>query len=200
MMAVLRDRRGFGLVELLIALALVVVVMAGASVALDAGVRTVQTGAGRAETQSGARVAIGRMVPDIREAGYDPNAVGFDAVIKPGVASVTLQSDRDASGVIEAAAVAGCDPTGPSEVVRYRAVGGELRRSVNPADDSCETVLVTGVQALSFSYLDAAGNVTGTPAGIRTVAISVSIVPAGGGNPQQPTAVLMTDRVRLRNR
>ena len=197
----LRTQRGFTITELLVALAVVALVLAGALATLEVGLATVSTSAGRAETQSNARVALERMVPDIRSAGYDPTGAAFDVVINQSATSVTLQSDRNASGVIDAPPAGACDPVAPSELVRYRLVGTELRRSVNPAIDSCETVVVGGVQALSFSYLDATGAATATSANIRTVAVSLTLRPeTAGHNSNQPTAATMTDRVRLRNR
>lgn len=191
---------GFSITELLVALAVVAVVLAGAVATLEVGLATVMTGAGRAETQSNARVAIQRIVPDIRAAGYDPTGASFDVVVNQTATSMTLQSDRDANGLIEAP-VGACDPGASAEIVRYSVVGTELRRSVNPGVDGCETVIVGGVQSLSFAYLDAGGTATGVGANIRTVVVAVTLLPeTAGNNPNQPTAATMTDRVRLRNR
>jgi hypothetical protein len=72
---------------------------------------------------------------------------------------------------------------------------------VNPAIGSCETVIVGGVQALGFTYLDASGAATATSANIRTVTVALTLRPeTAGTNSHQPTAATMTDRVRLRNR
>ena len=197
----IRNECGFTITELLVALAVVALVLAGALGTLEVGLATVRTSAGRAETQGNARVAMERMVPDIRSAGYDPTGAMFDVVTNQSATSVTLQSDRNASGVIDAPAAGACDPTGPSEIVRYRLVGAELRRSVNPAIDGCETVVVGGVQVLAFTYLDATGAATAVSANIRTVTVSLTLRPeTAGHNSHQPTAATMADRVRLRNR
>jgi type IV pilus assembly protein PilW len=191
---------GFTLVELLIALAMTGVVAAGVAAAVEAGLMAVEIGGGRAESQANARRALQRIVPDIREAGYDPLAAGFAAVINQTATSVTLQSDRDSSGGIDLP-VGACDPSAPSEIVRYQLVGNELRRSVNPGVAGCEAAVVGGVQALSFAYLDAGGAVTAVGADVRTVVISLTLRPeTPGTNQYQPLAASAADRVRLRNR
>jgi prepilin-type N-terminal cleavage/methylation domain-containing protein len=194
-------QRGFTLIELLVAMVAIVGVLAGAVLALEVGLLTVQTSGARAESQSNARMALQRMVPDIRTAGYDPTGVNFPVVINQGATSVTLQSDRNANSIIDPLGAGACDPAAPSEVVRYSLVGTELRRSVNPAVGSCEAPVIGGVQALNFSYLDAGGNATAVSADIRTIVVSITARPETPGyNSQQPSTVVVTDQVRLRNR
>jgi prepilin-type N-terminal cleavage/methylation domain-containing protein len=196
-----RRQRGFTVVELLVALALVAIVVGGGVAALEVGLMTVQTSGGRAESQANARVAVQRMIPDIRNAGVDPTNLNFPAVTNQSATSVTLQSDLDGSGAITAPAGGVCDASAPSEIVRYRLVSSQLRRSVNPAVAGCEAPVVGGVQALAFTYLDEGGNVTAVSANIRTVVVSVTMIPeTAGNNPYQPTSSTVTDRVRLRNR
>lgn len=195
----MRDQRGLGLTELMVALGLIALVFGAAAVALQAGLLTMQAGTGKTETQSNARNAIQRMVWDIREAGYDPTGSNFSAVVNQAASAITVQSDRDASGAVVALPSGACDPGAPSEVVRYRLVGTELRRSVNPAADECEAVLVGGMQTLTLSYFDGAGNATNDSASIRTVEVLVKLVPEDP-SASQSTAVLMKDRIRLRNR
>jgi hypothetical protein len=162
---------------------------------------TVQTSGGRAESQSNARIAVQRMIPDIKNAGYNPTGATFAAITNQSATGLELQSDLNGDGVITPAAAGGCDASAASEVVRYRIVGNELRRSVSPAIGACEAVVVGGVQALAFSYLDVAGAATAAGANIRTVVVSVTVLPeTAGNNPNQPTAVTVTDRIRLRNR
>lgn len=200
-----RGARGFSLPELLVALALLAVVFGGAAVVLQVGVATVKIGAGRTEAQANARTAVQRLVWDIREAGYDPLGAAFAAVVNQTASSITLQSDRNADGVIQAAPAGTCDPAAPAEVVRYRVLDGLLRRSVNPAvtdaDPSrpCEAPIVGGMQALTLAYLDASGVATGVSANIRSVVLTVQLGPEEAGSTSQAGAT-MTDRVRLRNR
>jgi len=232
-----QNQRGFGLIELLVALATAGIVLASAVLALEVGLLTFTTSAGRAETLSNARVAIQRMTPDIRDAGYEPSpcpspgpgqppgpccpgascgdptscADGihrFCAIVNQSATSFTLQSDQGGQapaapgdGLITPAGAGACDAAAPSETVRYSLVGNQLRRSVNTASGSCETPIIGGVQALSFTYLGADGNVTAVSANIRTIVLSLTVVPETAGyNPNQPTAVTVTDKIRLRNR
>jgi type IV pilus assembly protein PilW len=205
--------RGFGLAELMVALAVVGLVLGAAIMSLEAGLRTVQTSAGRAETQGSARVAIQRLVPEIREAGYNSTGLQeagttrpFDAIRDRSATGLTIWSDRNSDGVIQPTAGAACtaDPAATataSEIVRYRLSGGQLLRSVNPTEPACEVAVATGLSTLAFSYLDAAGTVTQNVQDIRSVVISLDVVSeALGANPHQPTAAHVSDRVRLRNR
>jgi prepilin-type N-terminal cleavage/methylation domain-containing protein len=194
------DRQGgFTLVELLVALAVAGLVLAAAGLALQAGLATVQAGTDQADAQQSARWALDRMIQEIRGAGYDPTAkppaYNFDAVVGPAPTSLTLQSDFNGNGVVDAQGA--CDPSAPAERVAYRLVGTELRRSTDPPANACEAVMVGGVSGLSFAYLDADGNPTALGQAVRTVVVAVTVTSTVGGGAR---SVAMTDRVRLRNR
>jgi prepilin-type N-terminal cleavage/methylation domain-containing protein len=67
-----RDQRGFTLIELLIATAVLGLVMAGLLGLLTASQRAYSRGSNTIDAQQNVRVALERMVKEIREAGYHP--------------------------------------------------------------------------------------------------------------------------------
>jgi hypothetical protein len=144
----------------------------------------------------------------MRGAGYDPTSNGFDPVDGSTLAlsSVQLVSDLDADGTIDAPANP-CDASAAAERVRYRLVGTELMRAVmtSATTAACESVVIGGVQSLSFTYLDESGATLPAAASsapsVRGIQISLSLKPESiTGARQGAGAATMTDRARFRNR
>jgi prepilin-type N-terminal cleavage/methylation domain-containing protein len=196
---------GFTLVELLVAFAVAVLLLAGATAAFRAGAAVLEFGVDQAASQATARWAVERMIQEIRGAGYDPTAgatYNFEALDGVTGTSLVLQNDLNGNGVLDPAGA--CDPVAP-ERVRYRWVGTELRRSANPANPDCEEVVAGGILGLTFGYCTANGCPSGPPeswplppaAAIRTVHVRVTVSSDNGAGER---TVLLEDRVRLRNR
>ena len=203
----LRSEEGLTALELLIACGVAAIVLAAATLAFQAAQTTTMMATDQAEAQQKARWAIERLIQEIRQAGLDPCTTPrcatapphFDAITpdpNQGPTALTIQNDFDGNGQIDAPAGA-CDPTAVTEKVRYQLTNNQLYRSTNPANAACDTPAVSGVTALSFTYLDENGNVTATPAAIRTVVVSVTMRSENGGAER---SIAMTDRVRIRNR
>ena len=200
----IRSQEGFTLLELLIAGAATAIVLAAVTLAYQVGQTALLTTADQAEAQQKARWGLERMVQEIRGAGLDPCQTPrcatapphFDAITNQGPTTLTIQNDFNGNGLIDAPA-GPCDPTAVTERVRYRLVGNQLRRSTNPADVACDAAVVSGVTALSLTYLDEAANPTANASAIRTVIVSVTMTSENGG-PER--SVAMADRVRIRNR
>lgn len=70
-----QDQRGFTLVELLIASALLVPLMITLFLMVETLQRAYSRGEQRADLQQSARIAMARMVRELRAAGFDPEAV-----------------------------------------------------------------------------------------------------------------------------
>ena len=173
--------RAMTLTELLVTLALVGLVAAATLGFLEQGHRAWAAGAARAETQQSARVALTRMVADVRAAGFGGDA--FDAVAVAEPQRMVLQQDHDADGTIG---------TGP-ERVTWRLAASVLRRD---AGGGAQPV-VNGVSALEIRYFDAAGAVTATPREVRAIAVTLAIEPEHG---PRSAATIVSTLVRLRNR
>jgi type II secretory pathway component PulJ len=171
------------LTELLVSLSLVGVLAAATLSLLEHGQRAWAVGAARAETQQTARIALTRLVADVRAAGL--GGAGFQAVAVAEPERIVLQQDLDADGAIAAA----------GERVTWRLAGTVLRRDAGGGAQP----IANGVRTLRFRYFDTSGAVTTVPADVRTVAVTLTTEPELALMPIAPTATAST-LVRLRNR
>jgi type II secretory pathway component PulJ len=171
------------LADLLTALAIAGLVLSATVSVFLQGQRAYAYGTARLEAQQSARVALARMVGDIRQAGAGGGA--FSPIALAESARLVLQQDLDANGVIAAR----------GETVTWLLSGSVLRRNAGGGAQP----IVNGVRALTFTCLDAGGLPTTIPAAVRAVAIRITIAPehpgAGGA-----TATTLATEVRLRNR
>jgi prepilin-type N-terminal cleavage/methylation domain-containing protein len=205
----MNNERGFTLAEMLVVCAIVGLVMASLLGLVMSGQQAYLFGTTQVDAQQTARVAIERIVKEVREAGYHPRnpdtnpttcaappCYAFDAVgSAPTSSSLTLQYDWNGDGTSAASGTV-TDPLQGTrgERVTYSFSGNTLTRQETGVDGT-QVTLATGISALAFSYFDEDGLATTTPADIRTVAINVTAQTANKG-----AYVTMTDRVRLRNR
>ena len=213
----MRNERGYTLAEMLVVCAIVGLVMASLLGLVLSGQQAFWYGTTQVDAQQTARVAVERMVKEIREAGYYPQAptplttgacatlicyaYNFDAIATGMTsASVTLQYDWDGDGASAASAKVN-DPvlcaTGTAcrgERVAYGFSSGALTRQEMGVDGSPVTI-ASGISSLAFTYFDENGAATTVPADVRTIAVTVTAQSASQG-----AYVTMSDRIRLRNR
>jgi len=195
------DQRGFTLAEFLVAIALVGLIMTGLLTLMMTSNQTYLTGSNQIEAQQAARVALARMVREIRGAGYNPkgalclpvtNCPIVGAPGKGGLDSTALmiQNDTDNDGVFEA-----------TEHIAYTLNGTDLQRQDFAVDAAPQTI-VGGIQWLEFKYLDQNGVETKKVEDVRSVQISLTTQPETQPGTWQAGRVLVTmsDQVRLRNR
>ena len=213
-------QRGYTLVELLITTAIVGIVMAGLYVMLSAGQESYLVGTNQVEAQQNLRLAVDRMVQEIRNAGYCPTctnscttgggSVGpFASITAQSATGFTIQYDWNAD--YDCTSGAGINTTGTvaylgtatqrGENVVYAVAGGNLTRR-EMGIDGAPVVLASGIVSASFTYLDANDAVTATAANIRRVAIAITAQPQNqpAATQQGRTQVSVQDSVRLRNR
>lgn len=209
----LRNQHGFTLTELLVACAIIGVVMAGLFSILRSGQQSYLTGSNQVEAQQSLRLAMLRVTNELRDAGYCPTcntgAPPFTALTAVSATGFTVQNDWNGSGTISTGTVTQVvtAPDGTTsnvtrgEQIVYAFSGGTLTRREMGVDASGVAV-VPNLASLTFTYLDAAGNVTATAGSVRTVVVSavgqpeIQAASFGGGR----VHVAMTDSVRLRNR
>lgn len=170
------------LTELLVTLCVVAVLAAAGLAALEQGFRVWAHGAARLEAQQSMRVALTRLVADVRAAGFGGHA--FSAVATAEPQRLVLQQDLDADGALASS----------GERITWRLAGSILRRDAGGGAQP----IVNGVRALELRYFDAAGVATATPDEVRTIAVTLTTA-AEGALTTEGTATVST-QVRLRNR
>jgi type IV pilus assembly protein PilW len=197
------DQRGFTLTELLVAIAVLGLIMTGVLTTLMSGNQAYLTGSNQIEAQQAARVALDRMVREIRGAGYNPKGtacppvpscpiVGAPGLGNPTATALAIMNDTNENGVFDI----------NTERIAYTLNGTNLQRQDFAVPGAPVETIVGGIQALTFTYLDETGAVTGLPQNIRSVQISLTTQPENQPGSWQTgrVSVTMSDRVRLRNR
>lgn len=188
------DQRGFTLAELLVAIAVMGLIMTGVLTLMMTGNEAYLTGSNQVEAQQAARVALDRMVREIRGAGYNPRGaacppltnctiVGDPGPGNPTATALVIQNDTD-----------GLAANGFEERIAYTLNGTNLQRQGQ--------TIIGGIQALTFTYLDENDAVTGLAQNIRSVQISLTTRPENQPATWQAgrVSVTMSDKIRLRNR
>jgi prepilin-type N-terminal cleavage/methylation domain-containing protein len=178
-----RDQRGFSLAELLVACAMVGVVLAGVFVALQQGENAFLYGTGKVEVQQNARVALDRMVRELRQG---------TSITAANATSITVQYIEDNAGAPQ------------TITVTYSLNGTNLERNqTNPVPAAAQPeTLIGGVGTLALVYYDNTNAVTATVANIRVVDIRLITQPQATGLGSYNLAnqrATFEDRVRLRN-
>jgi len=188
-----RSEGGFTVPELMVAMTLSAMIMAGIFLAHKAGQDAYLFGSARIEVQQNARVAVNRMIEEIRRAGFDPTVSGNFGIQQATATTFSFRGDFGDSnevgkgdGVVQA-----------TETIIYSLSGTTLRRDAGAGAQP----LVEGVQALTFSYLDKDGNATAHLGLIRTVVMTVETKSEENPGSYSPgnQRVKAVNRVRLRN-
>lgn len=176
-----RAAGGHSLAELLVATAIVGLVMAGVYTILHTGLKTYGWGAARVDAQQSARIALERMVKELREAGYDPRLAGIAPILVAEPARVTFQRDLDGDGVMAATRERVTFVLRPGETVLRRDAGAGAQP------------IIEGVRRLVLTYFDGAGRATADAGAIASIRIYLE---TGLGGP----VIVMQTQVSLRNR
>jgi prepilin-type N-terminal cleavage/methylation domain-containing protein len=179
----MRNEHGFTLTELLAAMAVLGLLMAGLFATLRSGQATYGFGAARAEVQQNARVGLDRMLHELRTG---------TKVTAASASSLTFEF---------------VNGTGDFVTVQYSLSGTDLRRNQTaPAVAGQPETLIGGVSALAITYYDG-NNVLMTapvvPASVCSVDVTLTVLSEGAGltsaSPSQRQAMVQ-GRVKLRNR
>jgi prepilin-type N-terminal cleavage/methylation domain-containing protein len=143
-----RRRAGMTLVELLVSLAIFAVISAVVIGFLTGSRHTYENTSDRAGYQQSLRAVFSLITREVRSAGCDPAEVGVDRFPLAAADALRCQMDLDGDG--------NTADVSPDEDITYtfQAGDGELRRTTLSGDQT----ILRGVQAVTFSYFDADGN------------------------------------------
>jgi len=176
---VMRDERGYTLAELLTAMAVLGLLMSGLFLTLRQGQTVYLYGAGRAEVQQNARVALERMLRELRTAS-----------------SVATADADDVQFTF-------LDDTNTLVTVEYSVAGTTLQRNQTvPAVAGQPDVLVGGVTGFTVTYYDITNTATTTATAVYAVDILITTgsddATLASYSPANRRATV-AGRVRLRN-
>jgi prepilin-type N-terminal cleavage/methylation domain-containing protein len=171
----MKSARGFTIAELLVALAIVGLTLAGVFTLQRQGQNAYLMGAGRVEAQQTSRFALEMMTRELR-AARSVTAVGSCA---SGTTDLTFRNQDNTT-------------------TRYYFADSRIRRVVGEAN----TTLIAGVQSVTFRcYTSDGTTTTSTAANVRNIHIAVRTAPEdveGTASPSFQQRVVES-RVRLRN-
>jgi type IV pilus assembly protein PilW len=198
------DQKGITLLELLIAVVILVLVLAGVYVVFQGQERSYVVQNQVTEMNQNARIALEIMSREIRNAVYDPTRIpgstgtGAGAAIKVANGnSIVYTSDEEPAEEPDGA-IADTEWSG------FRFNGSTIEYCVKATNQTNCTdweILVDNIQGLQFSYTLADGTTTSTPASVddvREVEIQVVVRRKnqfGGGFESR----ILTSRVEIRN-
>ena len=169
------NERGYSLAELLSAMAVLTLLLAGLLVTFQEGQNVYSFGAGRSEVQQNARVALDRMLRELRTA-----------------AQITTATSNDIQFTF-------VDDSGASVTVEYLLNGTNIQRNQTvPAIGGQPATLTGGVAGLTITYYDVSNITTTTPGNVYSVDIQLTTQPEDTSLPNS-TQVVVQGRVRLRN-
>jgi type IV pilus assembly protein PilW len=165
------SNRGFSLLELMVAMAVVSILLAGIYAAYITQLRSYMTQQMTLEMQQNLRVAMQIMARDIRMAGFDPTRSANAGVITMLANTFRFSADKDQSGVA----------TDSDEDITYAINNnGSLGRQTIVYDPVTNTTTSSGLQpvaenidALNFVYLDANGVITSNPTAVASVQVTI---------------------------
>lgn len=151
----MKNENGYTLAELLTSMAVIGLLMAGLFLTLQQGQAAYLFGAGRAEVQQNARVALDLLMRELRTGAQ---------VSAASATSVTFRF---------------LDETNTVVTVQYALNGTNLERNqtVPPPATAQPEVVIGGVSSLALTYYGVNNVVTTTAANVRTVDITLTTQP-----------------------
>ncbi|OPY12578.1 MAG: hypothetical protein A4E70_01462 [Syntrophus sp. PtaU1.Bin005] len=156
-----KNARGFSLVELMVALAVGSIILAALYSLFSAQNKSLSTQELIVEMQQNARAAMDMMATEMHMTGYDPAGTTSSGITSASANSITFTQDQNGDN----------DVVDANENITYSYDSGNLRINRNTGGGA--QPYAENVEALNFSYYDAAGATTATLASIRKIKIEI---------------------------
>ncbi len=196
-----KEKRGFSLIELLVALVITSVVSLAIYSVFLVSSRSYTTQGVTANVQQSVRAVMEVMLQDIRVAGLDPSASGNFGIEWAEITKLRFTSDSIDSGLGDFNGV--LDDIN-SERLTYVIQGTQLDQILyeTTASENSQP-LISDVKNLTFTYFDADDNNLGSPvpplqlADIRTINVSITVEEPAGID--APVIRTLTKQVKCRN-
>lgn len=159
----LEDKEGgFTLIELLIAMAIAGIVLGTITSTFIVQRKSYDVEEQITEMVQTARAAMDMMSREIRMAGYDPTAAGFDG-IPYNASQLQIVADLDGDG--------DTDDANENIIYAYYDATDQIKRKTGSGSFQ---PFAENIQTLTFAYLDSAGSTTTTTANIRQIQITIT--------------------------
>ena len=196
-----KEKRGFSLNELLVAMVIMSVVSSAIYGVFSISGQSYTTQSVTADVQQSVRSAMELMLQDIRVAGLDPTASGNFGIELAEAEKLRFTSDSIDAGLNDFNGT--LDDTN-AERITYVRQSTQLNQILYETTDSESSApLISDVQDLKFTYFDADGNDLGSPvppaqlSDIRTINVSITVEEPAGRN--APVRRKLTNGVKCRN-
>jgi type IV pilus assembly protein PilW len=161
---------GFSLVELMIAMAVGLVVLAGVYTVFVLQNKTFSTQEDVVEMQQSVRAGIDIMAREIGMAGYDPRRVNSNASTTDDFSGVAVSSsqlqirtDLNGDGAINASSE-------ENIIYAYNATDKQITRNSGSGNQP----FIENVDSFTFQYLDGSGAATASAAQVRRIRITIT--------------------------
>jgi type IV pilus assembly protein PilW len=165
-MPALSSRAGFTLLELMVAMAVTAILLAGIYATYITQLRAHLTQQLTVEMQQNLRAAMEMMTREIRMAGYDPTRSAGAGITTMLGNSFRFTVDLNANGTLSNGT------TDTNEDIEYGINGnGDLGRQTQGGGGL--QALVENIDALNFVYLDGDRNIATNPADVRSVQVTL---------------------------
>jgi type IV pilus assembly protein PilW len=181
------ENRGFTIVELLVAMAEGLIVLAALYALFTVHNRHFANQEQRTEMQQNARIAMEMMTREIRMAGYNQTTqAGTKAVSR--CTGITMPSNAPCAGITHASSdsisfvadINGngdttAEPANPNENITYDIYSSSGVQTLGRSSNGSRQPAVENVESLRFDYYDGAdpGNITASLANIRRIRITI---------------------------
>jgi type IV pilus assembly protein PilW len=166
---------GFTLIELMVAIAIGLVVMAAVATTFTSQTRAYSAQEQINQMEQNLRGALDIMTREIKMAGYNPNGGTVTGVASYSSTSLTIQADIDGNGTLLASGT-GSDTANEQIAYAYDSVNKKITRQVG---GGTATTLAENISALTFTYYQTSGTTLATSASnIRRIKIAMTGITA----------------------